>query len=147
MANDAQKAGLTNYLRYFRALDQGLNGLDECLHPQVIFQDPFNRVQGPAAVRLILQHFIDHVEQPAFGILNEAWSESVCFVRWDFSGHLAGLGDWQFPGVSEIHFDEEGRVTLHLDHWDAAAHFLNKLPVLGALNRFVSRKLTHIDTY
>ncbi|WP_110189710.1 nuclear transport factor 2 family protein [Pokkaliibacter plantistimulans] len=136
--------GLERYLQVFTRLHLGLQGLDDCLTEQVEFRDPFNHVQGRAAVQRVLQHFIEHVSEPRFVIQHCAWSGSLCFVRWDFSGVVKGLGDWCFPGVSELHFDEQGRVLRHLDHWDAGTHFYSRLPLLGWLNRTLVARLTAV---
>lgn len=87
-----------------------------------------------------LAHFVDQVEQPRFAIAQRGWDGNVCLLRWQFSGRLRGR-DWQFPGVSELHFDQSGRVAEHLDHWDAARHFYRRLALIGWLIGLVESRL------
>jgi hypothetical protein len=37
-------------------------------------------------------------------------------------------------------FNEEGRVTMHRDYWDAAEELYEKLPVVGALMRWLKKR-------
>jgi hypothetical protein len=37
-------------------------------------------------------------------------------------------------------FDAQGLVTLHRDYWDAAEELYEKLPVVGALMRWLKRR-------
>ena len=40
-------------------------------------------------------------------------------------------------GGTLVHFDAQGRVTLHRDYWDTAEELYEKLPVLGRLMRWL----------
>lgn len=56
---------------------------------------------------------------------------------------LGGSADWLVEGVSEVHLDARGLVTVHLDHWDSGAQFYARLPLIGWLVRLVRRRLQH----
>ena len=43
-------------------------------------------------------------------------------------------------GGSHLRFDAQGRIALHRDYWDAAEELYEKLPVLGALMRWLKRQ-------
>jgi hypothetical protein len=43
--------------------------------------------------------------------------------------------------MTELHFTPQGLISLHQDHWDAGQHFYQKLPVIGAIIRFIKRKI------
>jgi hypothetical protein len=92
------------------------------------------------------------VDQPAFHIHSHGWARTnaplpadiagVAFIRWDFTFKPKGSRDtivWQ--GMSEVHFGIAGRVVAHYDHWDAGQLY-EKIPILGAMIRFVRRKMT-----
>jgi len=49
------------------------------------------------------------------------------------------IGDWQEEGMSDVHFAPDGRVADHQDHWDAAAQFYGRLPLVGPLLRWLGR--------
>ncbi|MEK9754445.1 MAG: nuclear transport factor 2 family protein, partial [Rhodospirillaceae bacterium] len=56
----------------------------------------------------------------------------VCLMVWRFSSTLRGK-PWSFEGTSIVCFDAAGKVVEHVDHWDSAANFYERLPVIGWL--------------
>jgi len=71
-----------------------------------------------------------------------AWATPQrCYLRWQFQGQQKRLGHWQFSGVTELEFDAEGRVLLHRDYWDAGEHCYMKVPLLGALLRWLRERI------
>ena len=38
-------------------------------------------------------------------------------------------------GMSEVHFNHDGYVIAHIDHWDSASQLLARLPVIGTIIR------------
>ena len=118
------------------------------VHPNIVFKDPFQRIDGPQAVCQLLNHFHSSVKGACF--LIEAVFEHPShdpqynrhyLVKWRFSGHLDTIGPWVFPGVSEIEQDETGRITQHTDFWDAGEHFYEKLPFFGRIIRWIKAKV------
>lgn len=43
-------------------------------------------------------------------------------------------------GASHLVLDAQGQVTLHRDYWDAAEELYEKLPVVGALMRWLKKR-------
>ena len=105
--------------------------LAELATDDVRFRDPFNDVRGLVALQKILAHTRQHVPSLEFRIDDTAWSQQVAYVKWVMTGRLKWLGAWRVEGVSEIRFDDDGRVCEHLDHWDAAGQFYGRLPLIG----------------
>jgi limonene-1,2-epoxide hydrolase len=133
---------LEEYIHFFNTLEQGLNNgtLQRLTHADMRFSDPFNDVQGHEQITAVLKHFVKQVKSPHFNVLHIAWDQQVCLLRWDFSGELPKFGQWSFPGVSEIHFNDEGLITLHQDHWDASQFFYQKLPIIGPVLRWIRKQ-------
>lgn len=134
---------LEAYLHLFNNLEEGLaqGAFQTLTSPNIQFIDPFNNVQGHAAVTNVLVHFVTHVQNPRFTVLHSAWTDNICFVRWHFHGQLHRTGEWSFPGMSELHFNQQGLIQLHQDHWDSGHYFYQRLPVIGSLIRWVKRKI------
>ena len=44
-------------------------------------------------------------------------------------------------GASHLRFGADGRVVVHRDYWDAAEELYEKLPLVGALMRWLKRRL------
>ena len=100
------------------------------------FKDPFNEVEGRAAVRRIFAHMIETVKAPRFVVTSAIAQGEQCFLGWDFHA-----GDFVIRGASHLRFDATGLVADHRDYWDAAEELYEKLPVLGALMRLLKRRL------
>lgn len=137
------KQAVAAYGRFFETIaPDSLDRLDGIVAPDVRFVDPFNDVTGIEKYRAIFRHMFDTVEQPRFTILRTAIEGDTAFYRWRFSFRRKGAVEiWTIEGMSEVRFRPDGLVAEHVDHWDAASQLYERLPVLGALLRWVRRKL------
>jgi steroid delta-isomerase len=112
---------------------------------QAYFKDPFNEVQGVAAIGRIFEHMFVQVQAPSFIVREAVAQGDDAFLTWDFvfrSGRL-GRGEQVIRGASHLKFDADGRVKYHRDYWDAAEELYEKIPLLGGLMRFVKRRAAH----
>ncbi len=105
------------------------------------FVDPFNDVRGREAFVRIFEKMFEDVEDPKFFMLEEAWGDDVCFLKWRTTCRQRRLGDWSVEGVTELRFDERGRIKLHRDFWDAGTELYSKLPILRQMIGFVRRRI------
>lgn len=99
------------------------------------FKDPFNEVQGRAAVRRVFAHMFETVEAPRFVVQDRLVQGDQCFLSWDFHA-----GRFVIRGASHLRFDAAGQVAEHRDYWDAAEELYEKLPAVGALMRWLKRR-------
>ena len=66
------------------------------------------------------------------------------FVRWDMHFATSAFGmkiDSKSIGMTHLRFDEDGRVVLHQDFWDAAGGLYEHLPLIGAVVRTAKRMM------
>ena len=108
------------------------------------FKDPFNEVQGPVAIAAIFAHMFEALDQPHFVVRERIDGGTQAFVAWDFKFAFkrgSPTGIQTIRGASHLQFDASGRIMMHRDYWDAAEELYEKLPVLGALMRWLRRKL------
>ena len=111
--------------------------------PQARFKDPFNEVVGVPAIQGIFAHMFEALEQPRFVVTGRVVQGQQCFLTWDF---LFAFKDFHkgvtqtVRGASHLVLDEQGLVTLHRDYWDAAEELYEKLPVVGALMRWLKKR-------
>jgi len=105
------------------------------------FKDPFNDVTGHAQIAAIFAHMFEQVEQPRFEVTGTVLQGSRAFLTWDFLFTMKRFSRAPqcIKGATHILFDADGAVTLHRDYWDAAEELYEKLPVLGALMRWLKR--------
>ena len=120
-----------------------LAALDLIYAPDARFKDPFNEVQGLRAIGGVFEHMFATLDAPHFVVTGRVLQGSTCFLTWDF---CFGMRSWRrgqeqvIRGASQLEFDAAGRITLHRDYWDAAEELYEKLPLLGALMRWLKRR-------
>ncbi len=109
---------------------------------QASFKDPFNRVQGLPAITAIFSHMFATLDAPRFAVLDAVAAGDDAFLTWDFSFRSRGAGGRPLciHGASHLRFGADGRVLMHRDYWDAAEELYEKLPVIGALMRWLKRR-------
>jgi len=108
---------------------------------QARFKDPFNTVEGVAAIRPIFEHMFASLEQPRFVIQDVIVQGDQCFLTWDFDFRLKRRGAaMRIHGGSHLQLDPSGRILVHRDYWDAAEELYEKLPLIGALMRWLRRR-------
>ena len=131
------------YGAFFETLEPaGLQNLKDLCVPEVRFRDPFNNLTGVAAMIAVFERMYQDCEAPRFHVEHLAVEGKIAYLRWRFTAQAKdSRRPWHIEGVSEVHFDETGKVTAHIDHWDAAGQIYEKLPLLGALLRRIRRRL------
>ena len=120
-----------------------LHQLDVLYAAEARFKDPFNEVRGVPAIQAIFAHMFGALEQPRFVVTGRVVQGNQCFLTWDFlfAFQRFDKGVTQtVRGASHLVLDDEGLVTLHRDYWDAAEELYEKLPVVGALMRWLRRR-------
>ncbi len=120
---------------------ESLDRLEDFCARDVHFRDPFNEVAGVDGYRRVLAKMFQDVGQPAFQVTGHALEGEVCYLRWRFAFRRAGGETMRILGMSEVHFDGEGRVTAHFDYWDAGQVY-ETVPLLRGLVRLVKRRLS-----
>jgi steroid delta-isomerase len=130
------------YIRLFEELSmERLEGIESFVSVDIKFKDPFNELSGLDAFRRLLVKMLNDVKGLKFKVTHRAWTEDVLFLRWSFQGEVKGLNYWRVEGMSEINFDERGLICQHIDHWDAAGQFYEKLPLIGTIIRIIRSRL------
>ena len=84
-----------------------------------------------------------NLHQPRFVVTEAVLQGDACFLTWDFHFRFRRF-DTVTPqtvrGASHLVFNEQGRVTLHRDYWDAAEELYEKLPLVGSLMRWLKAR-------
>ncbi len=107
------------------------------------FKDPFNEVQGLAAVQQVFRHMYTSLEAPHFVVTNRIVDGNQCFLTWEFRFRFRNFhkGEPQtVVGGSHLVLADDGRIRLHRDYWDAAEELYEKLPLVGGLMRWLKRR-------
>ena len=140
--NDTVKETVTRYKDFFESVrPETIESVTPLITEDVRFVDPFNDLRGRDAFLRVFEKMYEDVDDPNFVMLEEAWGDEVCFLKWRMTCCQHHLGDWSVEGMTELRFDDRGRVRLHRDYWDAGAEFYGRLPLLRHLIGFVRRRV------
>jgi steroid delta-isomerase len=126
---------LGEYARLFERLEPAdLERFGSVYSETVRFKDPFQDVQGVAAVRDVFEHMFRTTREPRFRVHHRAVNGPCGFLLWTFHFRLPDeVENRCVEGVSLVCFDAEGRVAEHLDYWDPAEQLYRRVPILGWL--------------
>ena len=134
------------YAGYFEAIaPDTLDDLAEMLADDVVFIDPFNRLEGRDAMVGVFGYMFETMREPRFEVLDVATSADRGYLKWRMTGivNAAPKMPFDITGMSEVVFDEAGKVILHHDHWDSASQLLSHLPYIGWVTRRIARLFKH----
>lgn len=144
---DTPEAALQRVVHFFEHLQPSdVAQIAQLYTADAQFKDPFNEVQGIAAIEHIFTHMFEALDAPRFVITQRVHNGAQCFVTWDFFFSVPRMD----KGATQIirgatHFvlrEEAGvwRVAVHRDYWDAAEELYEKLPVVGGLMRWLKKR-------
>jgi hypothetical protein len=105
------------------------------------FNDTIATEVGIDAIEKYLLKTAEGAEIVSAKVNDIAVSGSDCYVRWTMeirTKNLAGGQPIITEGVSQLRFDDEGRIVLHQDFWNPATGIYQHLPLLGPAIRFVN---------
>ena len=127
---------------YARLQPQDLDRLDRYYTPDARFKDPFNEVRGLAEIEGIFAHMFVALDAPRFVMRDVLVQGDQCFLSWDFLFRMRRFrhDEQCIRGATHLRLAADGRIAEHRDYWDAAEELYEKLPVLGALMRWLKRK-------
>ena len=147
LAPDSPEQAALRVVRFYETLSpQGVALIKDFYCADALFKDPFNEVQGIDAITAIFSHMFDALIQPRFVITQQVQQGENCFVTWNF---LFAMRKFEptitqtIRGASHLVFRlEDGvwRVAVHRDYWDAAEELYEKLPMVGALMRWLKKR-------
>ena len=140
----ATEEAVTRVIAFFENLSPAdVATIGQFYAPQARFKDPFNEVVGVPAIQAIFAHMFGALDQPRFVVTGRVVQGNQCFLTWDFlfAFQRFDKGVTQtVRGASHLVLDAQGQVTLHRDYWDAAEELYEKLPVVGALMRWLKKR-------
>jgi steroid Delta-isomerase len=126
---------------YSELQPEHLEQIEQLYTADARFKDPFNEVQGVAAIRGIFEHMFHRLDRPRFVVTQQVVEEDRAFLVWDFNFSFRGeTTPRTIRGGSFLRCTPDGRVSDHRDYWDAAEELYEQIPVLGAVMRWLKRR-------
>jgi steroid Delta-isomerase len=106
------------------------------------FKDPFNEVQGVAAIQAVFAHMFVALNEPRFVVHDIICQGDQCFLSWDFIFRFKRFSTelQTVRGSSHLKLNAQGLIELHRDYWDAAEELYEKLPVVASVMRWLKRR-------
>jgi hypothetical protein len=142
MTHATREQTFERYCALFESLcPENLSQLEPLVSPSIHFRDPFNDVRGWPRVHHILHDMFERCEQPRFYILDKHLADGCGLLRWTFETRVPVMGWFSIEGMSRLQFDDDGRVSEHLDFWDSSPFYL-RLPLIGRLLRAARAKMS-----
>jgi steroid Delta-isomerase len=135
---------LGHVIAFFETLTPDtLQRLDQIYADAARFTDPFNDVSGIAAIRRVFQHMFETLDSPQFRIVLTVTEGDHCFLLWNFLFRRQGRSTTVLiHGSTHLRFAADGRIEWHRDYWDPAREVYESLPLLGAVMRWLRRRLS-----
>lgn len=136
---------LEKYIAYYNNFSkETVDSLLDLVTEDVHFKDPFNELRSAKGMLAAMRDVFETANEPRFVVLDSLADNKHCYIKWDFyfrPKKIKTKEPWHVRGLSELKFSEDGRIASHIDYWDAAEGFYEKVPVLGGLMRFVKKRM------
>ena len=119
-----------------------LHLLPELYAREVIFEDPFHRIEGLSQLTEYFASLYLNIEKCDFQFAEQCVEQNQAFYRWvcEFSHPKIRRGELiHFSGASFIRFNT--KVTYHRDYFDGADMLYGHIPVLRQLINFVKKRV------
>jgi steroid Delta-isomerase len=138
------KPAVDSIVTYFETItEQSVSRLPEYYTEDAYFKDPFNEVRGVKHIQHIFAHMYTTLDKPRFVITSRIVENNTCFLVWDFKFYMKNYDktkEQTIRGGSHLILNAEGKIVSHRDYWDAAEELYEKLPVVGALMRWLKKR-------
>lgn len=141
-----ERTALGNTENYFRDMKIASIETDTALvyAPNGALYDNFGIIEGADAIRDYFKHSLTSADALRVEFLQTSRSGVDYYVRWRMTIVAPALNDGEpmvSYGVSQFRFDNQGRILLHRDFWDAGTGFYEFLPGVKRLLRTIRAKL------
>ncbi len=83
------------------------------------------------------------LDAPRFVVTQRVVQGAQCFLTWDFHFRFRRFDRHVIQtvrGATRLVLDAQGRILLHRDYWDAAEELYEKIPLVGALMRWLKTR-------
>jgi steroid delta-isomerase len=128
-----KKEPIEKYLDLFCNLTfSSIKNFDDIVDDNIEFSDPFNNIKGKENFKNVFYHMFKNVKNPKFIILDLSNNKRRTFLKWEMSFY-AFKSKQIIIGMSEINYNETGKIISHHDYWDSLSGIFIKLPFVGFL--------------
>ncbi len=102
--------------------------------------DRIHIIEGQESIITYFTSTFDKIEQGQFEVTDVVYGKKDVYVRWIMRLQFKGKKELHdFPGMSQLRFNQEGKILFHFDYWDFS-ELLEHVPVMKQLIRFVRKQ-------
>lgn len=111
---------------------------------QLYFNDTFRTITDRNELIEYMEQTGQQVDRLEVQVQDVARSGHDIYVRWIMQMQFTVMGkqvDSKSIGISQLRFNEQGKIILHQDFWDGVDGFYQHLPIIGYSLRKIREKL------
>jgi len=124
---------LTRLVNFFETLGcETLDQVEELFAENVVFVNPMGRLLGREAMWQRLHNLCRKYPQFKFIVSDFHGDKQRGFLRWQMSYEYRG-SEHEINGMSYVSFDEEQKVLLQEDFWDASQAIFSEVSSLNLI--------------
>lgn len=108
------------------------------------FNDTFKTFTSIDELIPYMEETAENVKTTTVEILDVSKSDSDYYLRWSMTMEFTAKGrmiNSRSIGMTQLRFNDEGKIILHQDYWDGAEGFYQHLPYIGYFVRKVRDSL------
>ena len=141
---DIQKSTLIQEFKAFyqQANSSNLERMDRIYTQDIEFRDPLHTILGILALKSYMKNLYANSNCVEFEYTDEQRSENSATIAWYMKFSHSGLAGGKMiklRGITQIRFTD--RIYYQEDFYDLGAMLYQHIPVLGAIVRFVNKRV------
>tara|TARA_R110002167_G_scaffold54143_4_gene154459 strand:- start:283 stop:720 length:438 start_codon:yes stop_codon:yes gene_type:complete len=141
---DIQKSSLLQEFKAFyqEANSSNLERMDRIYTQDIEFRDPLHTVLGILALKSYMKNLYANSNCVEFEYTDEQRGENSATIAWYMKFSHSGLAGGKMiklRGITQIRFTD--RIYYQEDFYDLGAMLYQHIPVLGAIVRFVNKRV------
>ena len=110
-------------------------------HPDIVFQDSIQRIEGFTEFEAMCRRLTDRCQQLRMDILSIAEIDRVVLMDWKMTMSFKKYPDTPIFGATKLTFHEDGRILEQRDYYDLWGDIFNGIPRFKNMyRRFMRRK-------
>ena len=145
--NSAEKAALDRFTSFLKGIDSQdfiRENTAKTYSKEAYLNDTLVTHHGAAEIEAYFLKTSGAMTQYKVTIEDVMRSGEDHYVRWTMvfaAPALSGGEPVHSIGISQVRFDQDGKVAFHQDFWDSGENFFGRAPVAGGVIGFIRKRL------
>ncbi len=118
--------------------------LSSLYHIDARFVDPIHDIRGHGAIEAYFTDMASGLDACEFALQSPLVTDQSVVVAWQMvyrHKRLNGGRDTAVDGITQLTLDANGLITLHRDYYDMGQMVYERIPLLGAVVRYLRGRL------